>query len=158
MPPKKSTDCTAKEVAIPRNLLTLDRSQIEALWQQLFGRPLASRMKRSIAAELIYYEMQAAQQGGLSNAADKHLARLLPSGTGVPKQGNSSGKFKPGTRLMRRWRGQVFMVTVAENGFVYEARHFRSLSVIAREITGTSWSGPAFFGLNKSRVPRKEVS
>ena len=157
MTTRKPADCPTEHVHIS-DVLALERSKIEALWQQLFGRALASRMKRSIAAELIHYEMQAAQYGGVSKAAEKHLAGMLPSGAGVPKQGSSSGKFRPGTRLMRRWRGQVFMVTVAENGFVYQGRHFRSLSVIARQITGTSWSGPAFFGLNKSRVASKEAS
>ncbi len=58
-----------------------------------------------------------------------------------------------GARLFREWRGEMHRVTVLENGFEYRDRRYRSLSVIAREITGTRWSGPRFFGLrDRSRT------
>ncbi|QNN68766.1 DUF2924 domain-containing protein [Thermomonas carbonis] len=58
-------------------------------------------------------------------------------------------RLKPGTRLLRAWQGKTYTVTVADPGFVYEGKTYGSLSVIAREITGTPWSGPVFFGLKK---------
>jgi hypothetical protein len=54
---------------------------------------------------------------------------------------------KPGTRLVRQWRGRTFHVTVTDDGFVYDDRNYTSLSQIAQAITGTKWSGPRFFGL-----------
>jgi hypothetical protein len=56
--------------------------------------------------------------------------------------------YKPGTRLIREWQGITHEVTIEEKGFSWNGEHYRSLSRIAQEITGTKWSGPRFFGLN----------
>jgi hypothetical protein len=61
-----------------------------------------------------------------------------------------------GTQFLRRWGGEMRMVSVTEAGFEYRNNNYRSLSEIARLITGTRWSGPAFFGLNKSSQPPLE--
>jgi hypothetical protein len=58
--------------------------------------------------------------------------------------------LKPGARLMREWRGETHDVRVLEEGFEWRGARWRSLSAIAREITGTQWSGPRFFGLEKT--------
>jgi hypothetical protein len=55
----------------------------------------------------------------------------------------------PGARLLREWGNTTHEVTVTETGFTYRSRAYKSLSQIAREITGTRWSGPAFFGVKK---------
>ena len=55
--------------------------------------------------------------------------------------------MKPGTRLVREWNGRTYHVEVVADGFVWNGRTHRSLSAIAREITGAQWSGPRFFGL-----------
>lgn len=60
-------------------------------------------------------------------------------------------RYKPGTRLIRRWNGEVHQVTILKDGFSYKGRQFRSLSEIARAIMGTRWSGPHFFGLARRR-------
>jgi hypothetical protein len=54
---------------------------------------------------------------------------------------------RPGTRLMREWNGRMHLVDVTDNGFVFDGKTYRSLSAIARRITGAHWSGPRFFGL-----------
>ena len=59
--------------------------------------------------------------------------------------------LKPGTRLMREWRGRRYEVVVLDDGFSWQGMHYRSLSAIARTITGTAWSGPLFFGLKPNR-------
>lgn len=56
--------------------------------------------------------------------------------------------YKPGTRLIREWQGVTHEVTIEEKGYTWNGMQYRSLSHIAREITGTRWSGPRFFGLN----------
>ena len=53
----------------------------------------------------------------------------------------------PGTRLLREWQGQTHHVTVLAQGFEYGGQPYRSLTAIARKITGTAWSGPLFFGV-----------
>jgi hypothetical protein len=55
-----------------------------------------------------------------------------------------------GTRLLREWRGVTHEVTVIDGGYEHEGRRYRSLSAVARTITGTQWSGPLFFGLRKT--------
>jgi hypothetical protein len=55
--------------------------------------------------------------------------------------------LRPGARLLREWNGRTHVVDVSEGGFIYESKVFRSLTAIARDITGTHWSGPRFFGL-----------
>jgi hypothetical protein len=80
--------------------------------------------------------------------------------TTVSKRPNSAtnmARTKSGTRLIRSWQGKTHTVTVEESGYQYEGRRYRSLSEIARQITGTQWSGPLFFGL-KSRGPKKGVT
>ncbi len=61
--------------------------------------------------------------------------------------------MKPGSRLVREWRGETHDVLVLEDGFEWNGEHRRSLSAIAREITGTQWSGPRFFGLQPRPRP-----
>jgi hypothetical protein len=64
-------------------------------------------------------------------------------------------RLKPGTRLIREWQGRTHEVVVGENGFLWQQAHYRSLSKIARAITGTPWSGPVFFGLKPRTVARR---
>lgn len=61
--------------------------------------------------------------------------------------GRAAPSLKPGTRLLRTWNGREISVVVTDRGFEFEARNWPSLSAIARHITGTTWSGPRFFGL-----------
>ena len=60
-------------------------------------------------------------------------------------------ELKPGTRLMREWQGRTYEVLVLDDGFSWHDAHYRSLSALARKITGTAWSGPLFFGLKPNR-------
>jgi hypothetical protein len=60
-------------------------------------------------------------------------------------------ELKPGTRLMREWQGRSYDVLVLDDGFSWQGSRYRSLSAIARKITGTAWSGPLFFGLKQNR-------
>ena len=61
--------------------------------------------------------------------------------------GRSTQRIRAGARLVREWNGRTHTVTVEEEGFIYAGRSYRSLTAIAREITGARWSGPRFFGL-----------
>src|SRR6516162_4748426 len=67
-------------------------------------------------------------------------------------------QLKPGTRLMREWRGQSHEVLVLDAGFSWQGTRYRSLSAIARKITGTAWSGPLFFGLRSNRSGTRSPS
>lgn len=141
-----SSSCPVAAPAIraanPRRL-TEESLTVRDAWQRLLGRPMPEGMRPGLAAECLAYERQVREQRGLSPAAEQALAALLESApTRRPR------RMKPGTRLIRAWQGRTHTVTVGDLGFLYKGRTYRSLSVIAREITGTAWSGPAFFGLN----------
>lgn len=140
----------------PATSRTPSRAVLEAAWQLAFGRPLSPKMRRPLAAVLLRFHEQETAHGGLSPEVEAYLASLLPKPRGRGPQGAPAPvrRLKPGTRLLRAWRGQTYTVTVADPGFIYESRTYSSLSVIAREITGTPWSGPAFFGLlKKTKTP-----
>jgi hypothetical protein len=65
---------------------------------------------------------------------------------------------QPGAVLVREWRGLSHQVGVLEKGFSFRGKHYRSLSEVAREITGTRWSGPLFFGLKRSREESRDAA
>jgi hypothetical protein len=67
-------------------------------------------------------------------------------------------ELKPGTRLIREWQGRTHDVLVLDDGFSWQGTHHRSLSAIARKITGTAWSGPLFFGLKPSGFATRRSS
>lgn len=149
MPKAKSSPSILPAV----NLRQLARPALEVLWQATFKRPLAPKMRRPLAAQLLRFHQQEAAHGGLSLDVEAYLASLLPKARGRGPQAAPTPlrRLKPGTRLLRTWRGQTYTVTVADPGFVYDGKTYNSLSVVAREITGTPWSGPVFFGLKKAK-------
>ena len=78
--------------------------------------------------------------GGLSPSYSQTLRRLAAS--------KESMTLRSGMHLVRQWNGRTISVSVEEDGYIWEERPYRSLSAVAREVTGTSWSGPRFFGLH----------
>ena len=132
-------------------LADLPRSELVDLWQRCFGsRPPKGISQRLIVGAIAYAE-QAKQQGGLSPAILRTLAKL---GTGE-RRGQSVTAYSvrhpkslsPGSRLVREWNGVTHVVDVVDDGFAWKGNRYRSLSAIARAITGARWSGPRFFGL-----------
>jgi len=143
--------------AIEGELRKLPRCSIHELrerWCALFrGEPPPAfgpdLLRRSIAQKL-----QEEAYGKLSATAQRELTRIVtslerdPTARIVPTR-----RIKPGAMLVRDWKGQSHRVTVLDKGFAYDGHDYPSLSEIAREITGTRWNGPKFFGLrpaNKS--------
>lgn len=134
-------------------LPTPSRKELEAQWQATFGRPLSPKMRRPLAAQLLRFHAQEVAHGGLPAEVEAYLASLLPKsrGSGPQTAPVPTRRLKPGTRLLRTWRDRTYTVTVADPGFIYDGKTYSSLSVVAREITGTPWSGPVFFGLKKAK-------
>lgn len=120
-------------------------------WQALYGSPPPSRLGRALMIRAIAYRMQEQALGGLGPALRRRMARAAEEiGVGrAPSPAPTA--IKPGTRLLREWQGVVHEVIVLENGVQYRGETWNSLSVVAREITGTRWSGPLFFGLKERR-------
>ena len=125
----------------------LSRAKLRALWtKELAEKPPAS-LGRDILALGIAYARQERSYGGLPKPVAKELDRLL---TRVLGDGNDTRELptKPlpraGTILVREWQGTAHYVTVTDEGFLWNGQPHRSLSSIARAITGTKWSGPLF--------------
>lgn len=127
----------------------LSSNMLKRIWEEIFETPPPPRLGRRIMIYAIAYHLQESTQGKLSKTRQKALTRHA-NNTGRPTR--SSSRIKPGTRLFRDWRGRTHVVTVLEAGVEYRGRTWTSLSAVAREITGTRWSGPLFFGLKKRHV------
>ncbi len=146
---------TGMPIALARQLAELERAspaELRVRWERAYKHPAPKRASRDLLLRALAYCIQERAEGGLSKAALKRLAHLAdPKGNdGRPP------RLRPGTRLVREWGGAVHQVIVGEDGFDYRGARYASLSRIAREITGTRWSGPLFFGLRKTA--RQEAS
>tara|TARA_R110000824_G_scaffold399102_1_gene604004 strand:- start:46860 stop:47294 length:435 start_codon:yes stop_codon:yes gene_type:complete len=133
---------------------TLNEASFNTLrkrWAIDYGSPPSPHLTKAFLARNLDYKAQTKQHGGLCKKTQKHLYQLYEAFKQNPdyRPPDSRPALKLGTRLVREWQGVVHTVTVTANGFEYQSTHFKTLSVIARQITGTRWSGPAFFGLNK---------
>jgi hypothetical protein len=116
-------------------------------WRRLY-RSQPPRLSRDLLIRTIAYRIQELRYGALSKATSRKLASLVEarvSGAELAIEG--AQRIRAGARLVREWNGRTHTVTVEEEGFTYAGRNYRSLSAIARNITGARWSGPRFFGL-----------
>jgi hypothetical protein len=139
------------------DLRDLERPDLQALWLRLFKQSAPLKMHRQVMVSLLAYRLQERKEGGLSTSAVVQLrrARNAVREGGRYKPGTAQ-PYKAGTRILRRWGREVHEVTVLERGYDYRGQVYRSLSQIAREITGVRWNGPAFFGLRKG--PGKQAA
>ncbi len=130
---------------------------LKARWRELFGTEPPPYNRRFLESRLAY-RLQELSHGGLS--ADAYR-RLKAAAGDLPAKGAKVGKRPAGdrpisgTRLIRDWKGVEHQVTVRDADFEYQGRPYRSLSAIARTITGTRWNGLVFFGLKGQRSPSR---
>lgn len=132
-------------------LSELDYAALNAEWRRRFRARPPKRVGRNLLILGIAWKIQERAYGGLSAAMKRQigdLAENLDTDGHVPRR--RTVQLKPGARLVREWHGETHDVLVLEDGFQWRGQHWRSLSQIAREITGTPWSGPRFFGLLKA--------
>ncbi len=128
-------------------LRDLSPVELRKEWRRLY-RSQPPRLSRDLLVRAIAYRIQELRYGGLSKAASRKLAALRKAhqlGEKISVEG--AQEIRVGARLMREWNGRTHMVTVEEECFLYAGRSYRSLSAVARDITGARWSGPRFFGL-----------
>ncbi len=128
-------------------LQDLDGAALREEWRRLY-RSEPPRISRDLLVRAISYRLQELEFGGLPKWARQSLAgRAIGSNPGVKPPAPAEMFLRPGARLIREWHGRTHTVTVLNDGFKFEGRRYRSLTQIAREITGAHWSGPRFFGL-----------
>ena len=131
---------------------TMDIVALKAMWRELFAAEPPPYNRKFLESRLAY-RVQELAYGGLKPETLKRLAALAeelePSMGG---RGNrSDNRPIAGTRLMREWQGVEHCKTVLADGYEYDGRPYKSLSAVARAITGTRWNGLVFFGLKSQR-------
>ena len=130
-------------------IVTMTYAELHLAWRRHYRAIPPKKMSRDILELGIAWKIQENKLGGLGAAVKRQiaeLARTMAAKSDLAKPRTVS--LKPGSRLLRAWEGVTHEVLVVEDGFLWAGRTWRSLSAIAREITGTRWSGPRFFGIN----------
>ncbi len=136
-------------------LAEMDYDALRAEWRRLYRAHLPKRVSRDLLMLGVAWKVQERAYGGLAATTKRRLTDLAKT---IRRNGdvtrNRVARLKPGARFVREWRGETHRVVVLEEGFEWKGTQWRSLSAIAREITGVHWSGPRFFGLNgKTKAP-----
>jgi Protein of unknown function (DUF2924) len=124
--------------------------ELRGEWRRLHRMPPPMRLSRDLLTRGIAYKLQERAYGGLSTATARKLeqANADPMSRGAAKPAPPIS-LRPGTRLVREWRGVTHMVLIHADCIEWRGQRYRSLSVVARKITGARWSGPRFFGLRQ---------
>jgi hypothetical protein len=139
-------------------LAVLPGLPLEALkdrWRTLHGAPPPSRLGRALMVRGIAYRIQEQVHGGLRPKTRRQIARAAADIAAGRAPSAYRSTIKPGTRLLREWQGVTHEVIVLEAGVQHRGDVWLSLSAVAREITGTRWSGPRFFGIGGRRHDRR---
>jgi hypothetical protein len=145
------------ETAIAR-LRDLDLAALRVEWRKQMRSEPPGFMKRDLLLRAVVYEMQVKAFGGLDRDTARLFDRLASAADpGAVLASLRQRRLKPGTLLVREWAGEIHRIMVAESGFVWNGQTYKSLSEIARLITGTRWNGPRFFGLREGRRADKRV-
>jgi len=142
----------AAKLAVLREMPAAD---LRVEWRRLYRTQPPKRVARALLVLGVAWKIQEQAYGGLDATTKRRLADLAST---LERDGdvkrNRVARLKPGAKLVRAWRGETHRVTVLEDGFEWKGTQWRSLSAIAREITGVHWSGPRFFGFNgKTQSP-----
>ena len=154
--PGRPGDCAAADESVVAQLAALKRMTVVELkikWESLFGTP-APNNSRSYLELRLGYRIQELTLGGLSRETRRTLNLLADEIEGkIGRRAIIADCRNPvvGTRLVREWGGVEQTVTVIKDGFDWQGQKFKSLSAVARAITGTQWNGYRFFGLREAR-------
>ncbi len=134
-------------------LKTTPTPELKEQWRELFGAEPPPYNRRFLESRLAY-RIQELAYGGLKPETVRRLEQLgeeLDGGNVAKRRARHDRKPITGTRLVREWQGVEHVVTVLTDGFEWQGRPYRSLSAIARAITGTRWNGWTFFGMTNHR-------
>lgn len=130
------------------DLEAMDRTALTAAWSEVMDTPIPKGLSQPFLRRFLAFELQVRRLGGLPKGFD---AQLQAKAKGAHRP--VAPALRPGGRLLREWNGRTHVVDVTQTGFLWNGQSYRSLSAIAREITGARWSGPRFFGLTGTPKP-----
>ena len=130
-------------------LAMMSPAQLREHWSEIGPDPVPT-VPTPLLRRLLAQRLQEKRHGRLPLLVMRELERAVASGGGATRDvARKKVALTPGTRLIREWNGRTIAVEVREDGFLWDERRYRSLSVIARKVTGAHWSGPRFFGINR---------
>lgn len=118
----------------------LDRSECIVRWREMFDRSPPKHLSQDFMKRVLIWEVQNKKFGRLSAKTEQRLKQIA-AGKNIPTVARS------GSHLVREWNGRTYHVEVREDGYVMNGKSWKSLSAIAKHITGAHWSGPRFFGV-----------
>jgi len=143
-----------KQLAVLPKLTT---AELKERWRLLYETNPPPRIGRQLLTRAVAYRLQEEVFGGLKPSTKRLLERLAANATaGQPLNLTATPPASAGTVLMREWQGVTHEVTVLDRGVLYRQQRYRSLSQVARLITGSRWSGPLFFGLRSKASHESE--
>ena len=127
----------------------LELSELRKRWEEAWGMQPHKGIGRTMLEKSLDYK----NEGGLTPEQEARLEQLIKQYKRNPRSFDERCvSLKPGTRLIRSWKGKRHAVTVKTDGFDYQGQHYTSLSQIANDITNSRWNGRVFFGLKKSEA------
>ena len=137
----------------------LDIHELREEWRRLYKADVSPHLSRELVIRAVAYRIQEVALGGLRPEPQRQLRQIAQE----LKENRHArmplrAQLKPGTRLLREWQGRTYEVVVLDDGLSWQGTQYRSLSEIARKITGTAWSGPLFFGLKQNRSASRRSS
>src|SRR6266446_6246740 len=142
----------------PSRLPKLDIRELREEWGRLYKADASPHLSRELLIRAVAYRVQEVALGGLRPEPQRQLRQIARELKQTGEAKRFRPQLKPGTRLMREWQGRTYEVVVRDGGFCWQGTQYRSLSAIARKITGTAWSGPLFFGLKQNRLATHPTS
>lgn len=140
-------------------LPNLGIAELRTRWKALFGRPAPKSFRRNLLIRGVAYQMQVQVYGGLSDKTKRRLREIAEAvRNGDPDAVLPGPQIKPGTRIVRLWQDKTHNVLVLADGYQWDGKTYKSLSAIAKAITGTNWNGYTFFGVKRRPMTNKHAA
>src|ERR1700732_74281 len=134
-----------------KDLETRGDDVLKNRWRSLYGTKPPQKIHRSLLVAAVAHRMQENALGALKSSVRRHLMQAANTpATPRPSSHYPSLRPRTGTVLVRDWGGVTHQAKVLEDGILFRSKRYKSLSEIARVITGSRWSGPLFFGLKSA--------
>jgi Protein of unknown function (DUF2924) len=138
----------AKEL---KDLETRGDDELKDRWRSLYGTKPPQKIHRALLIAAVAHRLQENALGALKSSVHRHLMQAANNpATSRPSPDHLSLRPRAGTVLVRDWGGVTHQAKVLEDGILFRSKRYKSLSEVARVITGTRWSGPLFFGLKSA--------
>ena len=128
-------------------------------WRSVYGTAPPAKISKLFLVYATAYRLQEQALGELKPATQRYLVKVVDDvSSGQQTKIAPPTALKPGARLLREWHGITHEVVVLEDGVMFKGKRYRSLSEVARAITGARWSGPLFFGVRRTKSSKRGVA